>query len=155
MASLLFSSPTLSLSPQGHVWYSCSAVWSKHAQEHEVSTCLKGEKPLFQRGVMSKPRLRWPPSAQNRAENLPIRRAPRSAVPFLGYDGCGLFLLEPFGCGSSSDSTGTWQWLSTPVSHCGDTDQQYLSIEMFLEYDWCVFYPDQWLIRVVGVMFWW
>lgn len=103
MAPLLFSSPTLSLSlsPQGHVWYSCSTVWSKHAKEHEVSTCLKGEKPLFQRGIMSKPRLQWPPSAQNRAENLPIRRAPRSAIPFIRY-GCGLFLLDLFGCGAAS-----------------------------------------------------
>lgn len=42
----------------------------------------------------------------------------------------------------------TWQtqWLSMPVFHCGDTDQQYLSIEMFLEDDWCVFYSHRWLI---------
>lgn len=49
----------------------------------------------------------------------------------------------------------TWQmqWLSTPLSHYGDTDQQNLSIEVFLEHDWCVFYSYQWLMCSVGV--WW
>lgn len=76
-----------------------------------------------------------------------------SLLKFFRWDG---WCLPQWTCSVIAlDLMRTWQmwWLNTPVSHCDDTDQQYLSIGMFLENDWCVFYSHQWLMCVVGVVF--
>lgn len=108
----------------------------------------KGVKPLFQKQILAKRRPRRQINAQNESENLPIRWMFSVLFRFLMW----LDTVDLFGCGFVLDITKTWQaqWLSMPVSHCGDTDQQYLSTAMFLEHDWCVFYSHQWLIHAVG-----
>lgn len=54
-------------------------------------------------------------------------------IKFFRCDGCGSLHWTCLTAAFSLDLVRTWwmQWLSMPVSHCGDTDQQYLSIEMF------------------------